>query len=206
MALMKIAQALQNRGNNGFGSAPSATTTGGNVTFGTPSTPSQPNFGTTGQPAGSSGTANTPTAADLGLADPELITFGSTNGGGIQPIGGDIMELAQMFIVYAFIIAAALSAIFIFWGGIMFILSGGADDKISKAVNTIRYAIIGLIVTILSFTFVTIIGRIFGLNFIDYISYDRIRDSINRLVSRNQTTQPPANQVFPSTSGSTFNP
>ena len=93
-----------------------------------------------------------------------------------------ILELVQMFIVYAFIIAGALSAIFIFVGGISFILSGGNDEKIKSAVNTIRYSIVGLIVTVLSFTFIMIIGRIFGLNLLNYISYDQIKCSINRLV------------------------
>ncbi len=95
----------------------------------------------------------------------------------------ELMDLVQMFIVYAFIIAAALSAVFIFVGGISFILSGGEDEKIKRAINTIRYAIIGLIITILSFTVVTIIGRMFGLNFLDYLSYGQIRESIERLVN-----------------------
>jgi len=93
-----------------------------------------------------------------------------------------LMDIVQMFVVYAFIGAAALSAIFIFVGGISFILSGGNDEKIKQAINTIRYSIIGLIVTILSFTFVAIVGRIFGLDFMGFLSYDRIKNDINRLV------------------------
>ncbi len=94
-----------------------------------------------------------------------------------------LMDIVQMFVVYAFIGAAALSAIFIFVGGISFILSGGNDEKIKQAINTIRYSIIGLIVTILSFTFVAIVGRIFGLDFMGFLSYDRIKSDINRLVA-----------------------
>ncbi|MDH3324873.1 MAG: pilin [Candidatus Peregrinibacteria bacterium] len=96
--------------------------------------------------------------------------------------GFTVMDLIQMFVVYAFLIAALLTAVFIFIGGISFILSGGNDEKIKQAINTIRYSIVGLIVTILSFTFVTIVGRMFGLNFLDYISYEQIKISINRLV------------------------
>jgi len=92
------------------------------------------------------------------------------------------MDLVQLFIVYAYIIAGALSAIFIFVGGISFILSGGNDEKIKSAVNTIRYSIVGLIITILSFTFIMIVGRIFGLNLLNYISYDQVKCSINRLI------------------------
>ncbi len=93
------------------------------------------------------------------------------------------MDLVQMFVVYAFIAAAGLSAVFIFIGGVNFILSGGNDEKIKTAVNTIRYAIVGLIVTILSFTFVTIVGRIFGLDFMSYLSYDKIRISVSQLIN-----------------------
>ncbi len=102
------------------------------------------------------------------------------------------MDLVQMFVVYAFIAAAGLSAVFIFIGGINFILSGGNDEKIKTAVNTIRYAIVGLIVTILSFTAVTIMGRVFGLNFMSYLSYNEIRTSITQLIdsSKTNTTTP----------------
>jgi len=127
-------------------------------------------------------------------------TVPTNNGGIVEPAGvtveggdvvGSIMDLSlvdlvQMLIVYAFIIAAALSAIFIFVGGVSFILSGGNDEKIKAAVNTIRYSIIGLVVTILSFTFVTIIGRMFGLDFMSYISYSDIQARISQLVSTAQ--------------------
>ncbi len=98
-----------------------------------------------------------------------------------------VMDLVQIFVVYAFIIAAGLSALFIFIGGVNFILSGGDDEKIKKAVNTIRYSIVGLIVTILSFTFVTIVGRIFGLDFMSYLSYDKIRTSITTLINSSKS-------------------
>lgn len=120
---------------------------------------------------------------------------GVTESAGITVEGGDVVgsimdlsliDLVQMLVVYAFIIAAALSAIFIFVGGISFILSGGNDEKIQGAFNTIRYAIIGLIVTILSFTFVTIIGRMFGLDFMSYLSYSDIQARISQLVSTAQ--------------------
>ena len=124
-----------------------------------------------------------------------LTTTMGVDGGGMTGSVGDTiatlssyttMDLVQMFVVYAFIIAAGLSAVFVFIGGINFILSGGNDEKIKTAVNTIRYAIVGLIVTILSFTFVTIVGRIFGLDFMSYLSYDKIRTSITQLIDSSQ--------------------
>jgi len=96
----------------------------------------------------------------------------------------------QLLTVYSFIVMAALSAIFIFIGGVSFVLSGGNDEKIKQAVNTIRYAIIGLIVSILSFTFVIIIGRMFGLDFMSYLSFEEITRLINNLFQNSQNNSP----------------
>ncbi len=104
-----------------------------------------------------------------------------------------LMDLVQMAVVYAFIIAAGLSAIYIFIGGMSFILSGGNDEKVKQAINTIRYSIIGLVVTILSFTFVTIVGRMFGLNFMNYLSYGKVKNSINKLLSQGSTDNESSN-------------
>lgn len=133
-----------------------------------------------------------PVAQPMGTQAPIDAFGGAANLGNTMDIG--IQELVQMGVVYAFIIAGALAAIFIFIGGISFILSGGNEEKIKSAVNTIRYSIVGLIITILSFTFVAIVGRIFGLNLMDYLSYQRIKDSINQLVSGAQTQIPTQNQ------------
>ena len=136
----------------------------------------------------------TTTAAPVDAGGTLTTTMGVDGGGMSGSVGDTIatlssyttMDLVQMFVVYAFIIAAGLSAVFVFIGGINFILSGGNDEKIKTAVNTIRYAIVGLIVTILSFTFVTIVGRIFGLDFMSYLSYDKIRTSITQLIDSSQ--------------------
>ena len=94
-----------------------------------------------------------------------------------------LMGLVETLIAYAFIIAGALAAVFIFVGGISFILSGGNDEKIKQAINTIRYSIIGLIVTLLSLTFVIIVGRVFGLDFMQYLSFEKVRGDISRLMA-----------------------
>ena len=100
----------------------------------------------------------------------------------IYSIDWTLSEIVTMFVVYAFIIAAALSAIYIFVGGMSFILSGGNEEKVKSAVNTIRYAIVGLIVTILSFFAVNVVGRMFGFNFLDYLSYGQIKANIEALM------------------------
>lgn len=95
----------------------------------------------------------------------------------------DAMEVINRVIAYAIIIAGFLSVVFIFFGGISFILSGGDDDKIKQAVSTIRYAIIGLIVTILSVVIVGFVGRALGLNVVQYINLSEIFRLIENLTA-----------------------
>jgi len=95
----------------------------------------------------------------------------------------DAIEVINRAIAYAIIVAGFLSVIFIFFGGISFILSGGQEDKIKQAVSTIRYAIIGLIVTMLSVAIVAIIGRAMGLNVIQYINLGEIFDLVANITS-----------------------
>ena len=93
----------------------------------------------------------------------------------------DLVEIINKGLAYAIIVAGFLSVIFIFIGGISFILSGGQEDKIKQAVSTIRYAIIGLIVTILSVVIVGSVGRVIGLNIIKYINFNDIIANIQGL-------------------------
>lgn len=85
-----------------------------------------------------------------------------------------LAELINKGIAYAIIVAGFLSVVFIFIGGISFILSGGQEEKIKQAVSTIRYAIIGLIVTVLAVIIVNALGRIIGVSTTDYISFSYI--------------------------------
>jgi uncharacterized protein YacL len=93
----------------------------------------------------------------------------------------DAIEVINRAIAYAIIIAGFLSVIFIFFGGISFILSGGQEDKIRQAVSTIRYAIIGLIVTLLAVVIVGFVGRALGLDIIRYINLGEIFDLVTQI-------------------------
>jgi uncharacterized membrane protein len=93
----------------------------------------------------------------------------------------DIVEIINKGIAYAIILAGLLSVVFIFIGGISFILSGGQEDKIKQAVSTIRYAIIGLIITILAVVIVGAVGRVIGLDIIKYINFSDIISNISNL-------------------------
>ena len=105
---------------------------------------------------------------------------------------GSVLDVAQSYeaveiinraIAYAIIIAGFLSVVFIFFGGISFILSGGQEEKIKQAVSTIRYAIIGLVVTLLAVVIVGFVGRALGLNVIEYINLGEIFDLISNITS-----------------------
>ncbi len=96
----------------------------------------------------------------------------------------DILEILNRGIAYAIIIAGFLSVVFIFLGGISFILSGGQEDKIKQAVSTIRYAIIGLIVTVLAIVIVGLVGRALGLDIIQYLNPSDIFETVRELTSQ----------------------
>jgi hypothetical protein len=93
----------------------------------------------------------------------------------------EIVDIINKGLAYAIIIAGLLSVIFIFIGGISFILSGGEEGKIKQAVGTIRYAIIGLVITILSVVIVGTVGRALGLDIIRYINFSEIVQNIQGL-------------------------
>ena len=78
---------------------------------------------------------------------------------------GSIVDIVATFIALALMAASILCLIFIIVGGISFILSAGNEDKIKKAVHTIRFAIIGLLVTFIAFFAVSWLSKILGIPF-----------------------------------------
>lgn len=91
----------------------------------------------------------------------------------------DALEIVNRTLAYGIILAGFLSVIFIFFGGISFILSGGDEGKIKQAVSTIRYAIIGLVVTMLSVVVVIMVGNAMGLNVVQYINLGEVFDLVS---------------------------
>jgi hypothetical protein len=96
----------------------------------------------------------------------------------------NIVDLLNLAVAVAILLAGTLSVFYIFYGGISFILSGGQEEKIKQAVHTIRYAIIGLIVTIFSVTVVKILGYAFGFDLLSLITWDRITGLMNLIIDR----------------------
>jgi hypothetical protein len=114
--------------------------------------------------------------------------------------GLNFNDVIYLFAAIAILGAGALSIIFIFYGGFSFILSGGDESKVKSAIHTIRYAIIGLIIALLSLVFVPIIGKLFGVNF-NFLDFGVLSDKINVLFEQFQsgdtTTTAPASSEVP---------
>jgi uncharacterized membrane protein len=78
---------------------------------------------------------------------------------------GSILDIIATFIALSLILASILCLVFIIVGGISFILSAGNEEKIKKAVHTIRFAIIGLIVTFIALFAVAWISKLLAIPF-----------------------------------------
>lgn len=85
-----------------------------------------------------------------------------------------ILLAISLFVLAAWI----FSIIFILWGWLLLILSGGKDDKIKPAINTIRYAVIGIIVTVFTIFIFPILGRLLWLDVEKYAEPRRIFEKI----------------------------
>lgn len=74
-------------------------------------------------------------------------------------VGNDILG-SLLGIIAAF--GVIIVAVFIVWGGIMWITSAGDKQKIAAARNRIIYSIIGLVVILLSVFIINIVLYFFG--------------------------------------------
>jgi Type IV secretion system pilin len=103
-------------------------------------------------------------------------------------IGGqayDLQDVIRVSIALVVLMAGMLSVFFIVWGWVMLILSGGKEDKVKPATNSIRYSVVGLIVIIISLFIAPKVGDLVGLNVSKYISpqvvFSTIKDLSNKL-------------------------
>lgn len=62
----------------------------------------------------------------------------------------------------AAILAGVASIFFIVWAGTRYITSGGDPEKVAKARGTITFAIIGLVIILLSFLIIKIFTQVTG--------------------------------------------
>ncbi|MCB9808479.1 hypothetical protein H6770_04460 [Candidatus Peribacteria bacterium] len=92
-----------------------------------------------------------------------------------------VLEIIATFVALALIAASLLSLIYIIIGGITFILSAGNEEKIKKAVHTIRFSIIGLFVSFLAFFIVAFLARLLDIPF--DLSFSLIVDLMGEILN-----------------------
>ena len=84
--------------------------------------------------------------------------------------------------ISVFVLASWIfSIIFILWWGLLLVLSGGKDDKIKPAINTIRYAVIWIIITVLTIFLFPILWNLLGLDVQKYAEPSRIFEKIEEI-------------------------
>ncbi len=99
---------------------------------------------------------------------------------------GSAVDIVSTFIALGLIAATILCLVFIIIGGISFILSAGSEDKIKKAVHTIRYSIVGLVVAFIAYFLVLFIARLLDIPF--ELSFSDIIDLMTQILSSMGTT------------------
>ena len=72
--------------------------------------------------------------------------------------------VVQNVITFIIVIAVIIAVLFLIWGGIQWILSGGDKSKVESARNTIIGAIIGLVIVFLGYFVISIVAGAFGIN------------------------------------------
>lgn len=67
---------------------------------------------------------------------------------------GDPREIIVRLVNVALEFLGIITLVVILWGGFQFLVSGGKDEKVKAATATLRNAIIGLVIIVLSWTIV----------------------------------------------------
>jgi len=114
---------------------------------------------------------------------------------------GDFILLGiSLFVLASWI----FSIVFILWWGLLLILSWGKDDKIKPAINTIRFAVIGIVVTVLTIFIFPILWRLLGLDVEKYAEpkaiFGKIEEIWNKMFWNNTNYNSDINNIdeFPS--------
>ena len=96
----------------------------------------------------------------------------------------DFWEFVLIAISIFVLAAGIFSIVFILWWGLLLILSWGKDDKIKPAINTIRYAVIGIVVTVLTIFLFPILWGLLGLDVEQNAQPKRIFEKIEEIWSQ----------------------
>ncbi|MFA5917088.1 MAG: hypothetical protein WC850_02515 [Candidatus Gracilibacteria bacterium] len=106
------------------------------------------------------------------------------NGATTSIFGGNTLDLGEFLLLAISILilfASVTTVLFILRGGVLVILSGGKDDKIKPAINTIRYAFFGLVVMVATIFLFPILARLLGLDVQKYAEPKAIFSKIEEI-------------------------
>ncbi len=73
-----------------------------------------------------------------------------------------IPGLFKLVLNFAFQIVGVVAIFFVLFAGIKFLTSGGDEKKVEEAKKTLTFAIVGIIVVILSFAIINLISSVTG--------------------------------------------
>lgn len=77
-------------------------------------------------------------------------------------VWGNLGRLMSVLITNLITLTAVLSIILIIYSGFNFITARGDEKKVASSKSTITYALIGLVVAILSFTIIQVVQYLLG--------------------------------------------
>jgi hypothetical protein len=72
----------------------------------------------------------------------------------------NLSKIIDKFTTYLAGFAGALAVLFIIYGGFLMVTAGGNKDRLDSAKKTLTFAILGLIIIVLSKVFLSILFRI----------------------------------------------
>lgn len=78
--------------------------------------------------------------------------------------GGDIAVVVRTIVIALLAVAVVIGLIFLIWGGIKWVLSGGDKSAVEAARNTIVASIIGLAVAFAAFFILVFVGKVFNVD------------------------------------------
>lgn len=93
-------------------------------------------------------------------------------------------DLIKTGVALVVLVGGLCSVLFIVWGGLMLILSGGKDEKVKPAINSIRYAVIGIIVIVIAIFVAPELMKLLGIGNYDYLSPSSIFGEVKRLMTQ----------------------
>jgi len=79
-----------------------------------------------------------------------------------------IPNFVGTLVTLIFLIAGVVAFLYLIWGGVQWITSGGDKAGVQQAREKITAAVIGLAIVLLSWAIMALVGQFFGLNFFNF--------------------------------------